>query len=398
MAYLVGLAALRGFGKSRQRGYEDQDPNQTALEIDSVWRCIIGVGAIPALLAILARLSIPETPRYTLLIEQNDAQAQRDTAKVYGHRGSITNTESLSNNPALVSGCSSQILVGNTRISKGAENGEDEIEVAQEPNGNEVRLWKRTVDSAAPPIEDIALETLSINAKADKNGKKGKRPKRRNKKKDRKRIQQFTWPRIHQFFIQEGNWRVLAGTSLTWGILDIVFYGLGLSRPRIISKIWMDHETNVNITATSFPAWNSDFENEHATIYQVLKTDAWHSMVTISIGSLLGSIIILKLIKYIPRSAWLVWSFLGLAVLFAMAGGTFFIAYQKPLHVLTIFLYVLIQLFFNLGKHPIKATGILLTVTKVQIQLPSCSRQKSFPPVIEAHVTESLLHQANLAR
>lgn len=32
----------------------------------------------------MARLSIPETSRYTLLIEQNDAQAWEDAVKVHG--------------------------------------------------------------------------------------------------------------------------------------------------------------------------------------------------------------------------------------------------------------------------------------------------------------------------
>ncbi|KAI8997194.1 phosphate:H+ symporter [Pilobolus umbonatus] len=39
--------------------------------LDYVWRIVIGVGAIPALGALYSRLTIPETPRYALDIEQN---------------------------------------------------------------------------------------------------------------------------------------------------------------------------------------------------------------------------------------------------------------------------------------------------------------------------------------
>lgn len=76
-------------------------------------------------------------------------------------------------------------------------------------------------------------------------------------------------------------------------------------------------------------------------------------MLNIPIVSLLGSLIILKLIKYIPRSTWLTWSFLVLAVLFAVAGGTFFSADQSDLHALTIALYILIQLVFNIDPNTI---------------------------------------------
>jgi PHS family inorganic phosphate transporter-like MFS transporter len=61
LAYLVGLGALKGISHN----YE-LDPNMTDYEvaapgIDFVWRCVIGVGAIPAFLTI--------TARYILLVE-----------------------------------------------------------------------------------------------------------------------------------------------------------------------------------------------------------------------------------------------------------------------------------------------------------------------------------------
>jgi PHS family inorganic phosphate transporter-like MFS transporter len=46
--------------------------------LDYVWRLCIGIGAIPACIAIYFRLTIPETPRYTIECDQNVDQAVND--------------------------------------------------------------------------------------------------------------------------------------------------------------------------------------------------------------------------------------------------------------------------------------------------------------------------------
>ena len=43
-----------------------------------MWRLIIGLGAVPAVIALYYRLTIPETPRYTMDIERDLAQAEQD--------------------------------------------------------------------------------------------------------------------------------------------------------------------------------------------------------------------------------------------------------------------------------------------------------------------------------
>ncbi|KAF9432534.1 Inorganic phosphate transporter pho84 [Entomortierella beljakovae] len=50
--------------------------------LDYVWRILIGFGCIPALVAVYFRLTIPETPRYVLDIENNLNKAERDVANV----------------------------------------------------------------------------------------------------------------------------------------------------------------------------------------------------------------------------------------------------------------------------------------------------------------------------
>lgn len=63
-AYGFGLAVLVGLSKNL-----DLSPNETNREIavpkiDAIWRVIIGVGAFPALVSLVLRRTIPETPYY----------------------------------------------------------------------------------------------------------------------------------------------------------------------------------------------------------------------------------------------------------------------------------------------------------------------------------------------
>ncbi|KAF9141162.1 Inorganic phosphate transporter pho84, partial [Linnemannia schmuckeri] len=51
--------------------------------LDYVWRILIGFGCIPALVAVYFRLTIPETPRYVLDIENDVHRAERDVATVF---------------------------------------------------------------------------------------------------------------------------------------------------------------------------------------------------------------------------------------------------------------------------------------------------------------------------
>lgn len=56
--------------------------NDNVENIDYVWRIVLGVGAIPGLVALYFRLTIPETPRFTMDIEQNIGQATKDITDV----------------------------------------------------------------------------------------------------------------------------------------------------------------------------------------------------------------------------------------------------------------------------------------------------------------------------
>jgi PHS family inorganic phosphate transporter-like MFS transporter len=50
--------------------------------VDYMWRLLIGLGCIPGVVALYFRLTIPETPRFTMDIERNVQQAATDITNV----------------------------------------------------------------------------------------------------------------------------------------------------------------------------------------------------------------------------------------------------------------------------------------------------------------------------
>jgi PHS family inorganic phosphate transporter-like MFS transporter len=54
-------------------------------EADYVWRIVLAFGALPAMLTMYARMMMPETPRFTLMVQGNIAKATSDTSSVMGN-------------------------------------------------------------------------------------------------------------------------------------------------------------------------------------------------------------------------------------------------------------------------------------------------------------------------
>ncbi|KAJ3048690.1 phosphate transporter, partial [Rhizoclosmatium hyalinum] len=82
IVYVATLAAMKS---QVQNDY-------TAL--DTVWRIALGFGIIPAVGAVYFRLTIPETPRFTVDVIGNVAQAESDVAKVLDMNENANNVTS----------------------------------------------------------------------------------------------------------------------------------------------------------------------------------------------------------------------------------------------------------------------------------------------------------------
>eukprot|EP00250_Pteridium_aquilinum_P007892 c17515_g1_i1 orf=266-1897(+) len=79
----VAIIVSAAFNNSYQRPSFDNDPiGSTPPQADFVWRIIFMLGAIPAALTYYWRMRMPETARYTALVEGNTKRAAQDMATV----------------------------------------------------------------------------------------------------------------------------------------------------------------------------------------------------------------------------------------------------------------------------------------------------------------------------
>src|SRR5205814_1823772 len=87
----VGWVVLTTLGRSRnlhslpadRAALSKQQQSDIISTIAAIWRCVIGVGAAPALLAIIFRLTIPESPRYTIDVVQDGERAVSDIRRYH---------------------------------------------------------------------------------------------------------------------------------------------------------------------------------------------------------------------------------------------------------------------------------------------------------------------------
>lgn len=93
-AFIAAVFSMQGFGILASSvvamvvckvfdlasGSDPHDP--TPKEADIAWRLILMLGAVPAALTFYWRMMMPETARYTALVEQNVLQAAKDMEKV----------------------------------------------------------------------------------------------------------------------------------------------------------------------------------------------------------------------------------------------------------------------------------------------------------------------------
>ncbi|KAK2989495.1 hypothetical protein RJ640_019594 [Escallonia rubra] len=98
-AFIAAVFAMQGFGilaggmfamiisaafdaRFKAPAYEVDPIGSTVPQADYVWRIILMVGALPALLTYYWRMKMPETARYTALVAKNAKQAASDMSKV----------------------------------------------------------------------------------------------------------------------------------------------------------------------------------------------------------------------------------------------------------------------------------------------------------------------------
>ncbi|KAI1417894.1 MFS general substrate transporter [Hypoxylon sp. FL1857] len=289
-AYALHLAILQGISKSYGLSPEETDYKFASRVIDIVWRTTIGIGAVPALISLFLRRIIPETPHY--LVEKGELV---NAVAAVGH-----------------------VLPLDATLQPTDQNDPtDPQPLSERPMSRSRNLRRGKWESIVEYIQGVK-EHLAEN----------------------------------------GRWRALLGVMVTWWIVDLAYYGLGLDNPKIISTIMLSGKPPDQILFTSeaicnIATWRADPAHPNITIYEMLQQDSKRNIMTISSGALPGSIIILLAIDYLPRTTWMGWMFVALAAIFAVNGGTFFVTFETNKYALTVTLYVLAQVIFNLGPNTI---------------------------------------------
>ena len=189
LANVLSLAAVEAYKPwiEKQLHYCRPEDDECFRAIDRLWRLVVGMGIIPAVIALAFRFTIPESPRYTLDILQNTQDTLGDTANYFGApelHPEHGNIEMLATTPEIHisrrdSTCS-EIAPDEDIISESESEGR--------PNDTHTR-HSAPQPQLRPGDPNFAPPLASI--------------------KDAKK-----------FFIADGNWQYLLGTSLAWLFLD----------------------------------------------------------------------------------------------------------------------------------------------------------------------------------
>jgi PHS family inorganic phosphate transporter-like MFS transporter len=266
--------------------------------IDRVWRGVVLFGAIPSLTALLFRFYLPDPGRYTLEVQEDLDRAVKDTV-----------TEIVKKNAWWAWTRSFWPWGKDSTV-----NVEPEHSHWQEPR----RETDDTTDTGSTQPAEAKYNVQSLYD-----------------------LWTYLW--------DEGNWTLLFGTCTTWFLLDVVFYGLGISSPHTLAVIWANRQAPASGIGKVGP-WNPDPTNPNDTIVDVLKRNSRRLIYTSVIGSLVGSMALVFTINRVRRKRLLQWSFLVIAVFLIATGISLRYTFASKNWRVTCAFYVICQVLFNYGE------------------------------------------------
>lgn len=267
--------------------------------VDLMWRWIVGIGAIPPFFAILLRWWIPESPRYTLDVDRNPDKATSDVLNYY--------------QPVMTPRPSE----GNVEPDIPPQGMSSALSPSARTNTTEA-----TLTFGEPMLmKDLQLTEPAIAVTVNSEDS-------RIVKKDS--WSEF-WSGLYAYLFKEGNWTDLAGTSITWLVLDFAFYFLGVNSPKILSRMF----GGGGMTTTP--------------LHEILLENGYRAMIAVSTGAILGGAL------FIAMAGWRwhlqLYGFAFLGGLFIIVGVCFVTLIDSPFSAAVIVLYVLCNLFFNFGPN-----------------------------------------------
>ncbi|CAI6336119.1 unnamed protein product [Periconia digitata] len=358
-AHGVGLLALWSISARHKPPllHDGTDHDAASRVIDQVWRLVVGLGAVPALLAIIGRLTIPETPRWLLEIEQNPSAALQSTNEVYSGSkpGSTTDVELTMF--AESSTNTTKIAQDDHRAQKPDDPSSplrEEIEVSN----NNVPQYTEDRDFAEPshiPTSRIRKDRIKTTGQFSGDSGEANRP---NHKESFVQWLQRSSSDIKSF-MRGPSGSILVAVSICWFLLDIAYYGLGLDNPQLLGNIWRQKKQEKEEPSSPNPPfdWNSNLlplpKERNQAIYQVLETNFRHALYTTVPASIVGCFVILLFVNRVPRVRFMVTTFVFLAAIFTVVGSSLFRVYETKDHGVTIVFYAISMFLINVGPNTI---------------------------------------------
>lgn len=374
LATLVSMVALAGYKSHLTQlstdGHETCVDDDCLRALDSVWRWIIGFGTIPAALAIFLRFSIPESPRYTIEVLNRPDEALEDVndmdlisvssptaAEVFNdipdmemhheaevpefdedtmheHEPHVTDEHA----PDVRSWVSSpgSVMPRGASSSNVDDAGNHYVNSAQyltaagelhNPafTGNHENSFThdRPPSSALSPTMLSRQSSHESSSSAESDGADI----------ENRNVWAIYRAGLSDYLWTKGYWVVLLGTSLTWFCFDFAFYVMGPNSYQVVTKVFD--------TAGAPPQ----------DVYTTLMTESWHSLVIVSLGSMLGGGAMIFLVgRFSPRILQLA-GFLIVFILFIVVGLVFRFLSAPSRTPLVVFLYVISMIFFQIGPN-----------------------------------------------
>ncbi|KAG0173586.1 Inorganic phosphate transporter pho84 [Apophysomyces sp. BC1034] len=137
------------------------------------------------------------------------------------------------------------------------------------------------------------------------------------------------WAEFRAYFSQWKHFKVLLGTSLSWFLLDIAFYGLGLNNSYILSAI--------------------GFSNK-STPFETLWANTVGQIIITCLGSVPGYYLTVFFVERWGRRPIQIMGFAACTVLFAILAGAYYQLRDKAMPAF-ITIFTLAQLFQNFGAN-----------------------------------------------
>ena len=192
-------------------------------QLDRTWRWVVGLGAVPAAIAIFFRVTIPQSPRFLMDAEDKVDRAAIDTAAYYGPSEVPFELHQTQHAPL----ASQANQNGSAHALNHSTPGVPNFTFPQDRNSEDMESQERGESPRLVPSGSSVPSIESVEAR------------RRSTIPDEQPYRLSWWADFSDYFFTQGNWRLLAGTAGNWFLLDFPFYGLELSSAALINKVWV---------------------------------------------------------------------------------------------------------------------------------------------------------------